>query len=113
MALTPEQRDTIAKLDPIFFPYFTYARARMIRDSGRFVHYTSAENALKIIRFTNRLTWDEIVRLYRLTMKAPPHNLPPRYARRSSFASVALRSSIGTGRMSRSSSSSKSKALQR
>ena len=30
-------------------------------------------------RFTNRLTWDEIVRLYRLTMKAPPHNLPPRY----------------------------------
>jgi putative SOS response-associated peptidase YedK len=28
---------------------------------------------------TNRLTWDEIVRLYRLTMKAPPHNLPPRY----------------------------------
>jgi putative SOS response-associated peptidase YedK len=30
-------------------------------------------------RFTNRLTWDEIVRLYRLTMKAPPHNLLPRY----------------------------------
>jgi putative SOS response-associated peptidase YedK len=30
-------------------------------------------------RFTNKLTWDEIVRLYRLTMKAPPHNLPPRY----------------------------------
>jgi putative SOS response-associated peptidase YedK len=30
-------------------------------------------------RFTNKLTWDEIVRLYRLTIKAPPHNLPPRY----------------------------------
>jgi len=30
-------------------------------------------------RSTNRLTWDEIVRLYRLTIKAPPHNLPPRY----------------------------------
>jgi hypothetical protein len=30
-------------------------------------------------RFTNKLTWDEIVRLYRLTMKVPPHNLPPRY----------------------------------
>ena len=30
-------------------------------------------------RFTNRLTWEEIVRLYRLTIKAPPHNLPPRY----------------------------------
>ena len=25
-------------------------------------------------RFTNKLTWDEIVRLYRLTIKAPPHN---------------------------------------
>jgi putative SOS response-associated peptidase YedK len=30
-------------------------------------------------RFTNRLTWEEIARLYRLTIKAPPHNLPPRY----------------------------------
>ena len=30
-------------------------------------------------RFTNRLTWEEIVRLYRLTIKAPPHNLPPHY----------------------------------
>jgi hypothetical protein len=29
-------------------------------------------------RFTNKLTWDEIVRLYRLTIQ-PPHNLPPRY----------------------------------
>jgi hypothetical protein len=29
-------------------------------------------------RFTNRLTWEEIVRLYRLTIQAP-HNLPPRY----------------------------------
>jgi hypothetical protein len=28
--------------------------------------------------FTNKLTWDEIVRLYRLTMKAP-HNLPSRF----------------------------------
>jgi putative SOS response-associated peptidase YedK len=30
-------------------------------------------------RFTNRLTWEEIVRLYRLAIKTPPHNLPPRY----------------------------------
>jgi hypothetical protein len=30
-------------------------------------------------RFTNKLTWEEIVRLYRLTIKALPHNLPPRY----------------------------------
>ena len=30
-------------------------------------------------RFTNRLTWEEIVRLYRLAIQARPHNLPPRY----------------------------------
>jgi hypothetical protein len=30
-------------------------------------------------RFTNRLTWEEIVRLYRPTIQAPPHNVPPRY----------------------------------
>ncbi len=30
-------------------------------------------------RFTIRLTWEELVRLYRLTIQAPPHNLPPRY----------------------------------
>ena len=29
-------------------------------------------------RFTNKLTWDDIVRLYRLTLNAPPHNLRPR-----------------------------------
>ena len=28
---------------------------------------------------TNKLTWDDIVRLYRLTLGAPPHNLRPRY----------------------------------
>jgi putative SOS response-associated peptidase YedK len=30
-------------------------------------------------RFTNKMTWAEIVALYRLAMAAPPHNLPPRY----------------------------------
>jgi putative SOS response-associated peptidase YedK len=30
-------------------------------------------------RFTTRMTWAEIVALYRLTMEAPPHNMPPRY----------------------------------
>jgi putative SOS response-associated peptidase YedK len=30
-------------------------------------------------RFTAKMTWAEIVALYRLTMKAPPHNMPPRY----------------------------------
>ena len=30
-------------------------------------------------RFTAKMTWAEIVALYRLTMEAPPHNMPPRY----------------------------------
>jgi putative SOS response-associated peptidase YedK len=30
-------------------------------------------------RFTVKATWTELVALYRLTMNAPPHNLPPRY----------------------------------
>ena len=30
-------------------------------------------------RFTTKMTWAEIVALYRLTMEAPPHNMPPRY----------------------------------
>ena len=30
-------------------------------------------------RYTNKLTWAEIVALYRLTLKAPPHNLQPRF----------------------------------
>src|SRR5271170_4263856 len=30
-------------------------------------------------RFTARMTWDEIVRLYRLTIKQPPRNVQPRY----------------------------------
>ena len=30
-------------------------------------------------RYTAKMTWAEIVALYRLTMKAPPHNMPPRY----------------------------------
>jgi putative SOS response-associated peptidase YedK len=30
-------------------------------------------------RFTVKMTWAEIVALYRLTLDRPPHNLPPRY----------------------------------
>ena len=30
-------------------------------------------------RFTNQLTWAEIVALYKLGLPAPPHNLQPRY----------------------------------
>ena len=41
---------------------------------------SSVESRFEALRrFTNKLAWDEIVRLYRLSMKVPPHNLPPRY----------------------------------
>ncbi len=30
-------------------------------------------------RFTTKMTWADIVAAYRLTMAAPPHNMPPRY----------------------------------
>jgi hypothetical protein len=30
-------------------------------------------------RFTARMTWAEIVELYKLTLNRPSHNLPPRY----------------------------------
>ena len=30
-------------------------------------------------RFTYKLTWEELVKLYRLTLDRPPHNLQPRY----------------------------------
>jgi hypothetical protein len=49
MALTPKQIETAGKLLPIFFPYLTARRDHMILGGSRFVHYTSAENALKII----------------------------------------------------------------
>jgi hypothetical protein len=33
-------------------------------------------------RFTVKMTWAEIVALYKLTLDRPPHNLPRRRARR-------------------------------
>jgi hypothetical protein len=34
---------------------------------------------VNVRRFTYRLTWPELVRLYRLTLDAPARNLQPRY----------------------------------
>lgn len=48
MPLTPAQFEEATRLLRIFFPYATRCRDRMIKERGRFVHYTSAENALKI-----------------------------------------------------------------
>jgi hypothetical protein len=50
MALTPDQVEFAKKLLRIFFPYLTANRERMIEEGGRFVHYTTAENALKILK---------------------------------------------------------------
>jgi hypothetical protein len=55
MPLTAEQLDQIAKLSAIFFPYATSRREAVIKVGGRFVHYTSAESALKII--TSKSIW--------------------------------------------------------
>src|ERR1700720_3351742 len=48
-ALTPDQLDLARKLREIFMPFADRARKALIERNGRFVHYTSAANALKII----------------------------------------------------------------
>ena len=54
MALTPEQMETLLRLEAIFMPHATKRRNVLYgngtRDYARFVHYTSAEAALSIIR---------------------------------------------------------------
>jgi hypothetical protein len=48
--LTVEQLATIEMLNSTLFPYAARKRKEMIDSSGRFVHYTSAENALNILK---------------------------------------------------------------
>jgi hypothetical protein len=54
MSLTPEQMESLLRLEAIFMPH-AIARRNVLYENGtkdyaRFVHYTSAEAALKIIR---------------------------------------------------------------
>jgi hypothetical protein len=53
--LTADQISAVEKLSDILFGYSTRKRREMIERKGRFVHYTSAENALSIIR--NKCLW--------------------------------------------------------
>src|SRR6516225_3809383 len=50
MIMTPKQLEDISRTLGIFYPYAARARCRMIESQGRFVHYTTAANALNIIR---------------------------------------------------------------
>jgi hypothetical protein len=54
-ALTPEQLAIAEKLVHILFPYNMRKSDKIKKKRGRFVHYTSAENALKIIN--SRCIW--------------------------------------------------------
>ncbi|MGD0025094.1 MAG: DUF2971 domain-containing protein [Xanthobacteraceae bacterium] len=47
--LTPEQLEIATRTEGIFYPHSARARKKMIETNGRFAHYTTAENALKII----------------------------------------------------------------
>jgi hypothetical protein len=51
--MTPDEQT--AKLLNIFLPYAVRCRERILTEKGRFVHYTSAANALSIIK--NRRIW--------------------------------------------------------
>jgi len=50
VTLTPEQLKVAAQLLLIFHPHATRCRERVIKNKVRFVHYTSAANALSIIK---------------------------------------------------------------
>ena len=54
MAISPELMETLLKLEAIFMPHSTARRnvlyENRTKDYARFVHYTSADAALKIIK---------------------------------------------------------------
>ncbi|MFM9912673.1 MAG: DUF2971 domain-containing protein [Methylophilaceae bacterium] len=52
MEITNEQ---IEKVQEIFMPYATRKRRELLKGSGRLVHYTTAENAMKIL--TSKSIW--------------------------------------------------------
>src|ERR1700722_17593128 len=53
MAISPELMEAVLKLESIFMPHYTKRRNVLYdnrtKDYARFVHYTSADAALKII----------------------------------------------------------------
>ena len=53
-ALTEEEKAVVETLERIFMP-LAYSKRQKMKDDGRFVHYTSADNAVKII--TTRRFW--------------------------------------------------------
>jgi hypothetical protein len=48
--LTPEQLELATRLEGIFLPHATRQRLKIFQDHARFIHYTSAESALSIIK---------------------------------------------------------------
>lgn len=59
--MTSEELEFIKKMTSIFLPHVEKAKDEFIRKNCRFVHYTSAENAFKIIR--GREVWMRNVRV--------------------------------------------------
>jgi hypothetical protein len=53
--LTPEQLEIATKTETLFYPFSASARKRMLENNGRFAHYSTAENALKILN--SRRIW--------------------------------------------------------
>jgi hypothetical protein len=53
--LTPQQIEIFTRIESILYPYNGRRRAEMKARNGRFAHYTTAANALSIIK--SRRIW--------------------------------------------------------